>query len=224
MLKSVKVPKELEEIFSETEVQVKDYFDRLSFSPEDGTISIDGERYILVRAASMSVNFLNFITSMYPVLDDEEAIMASSKLLFDMAKSFGISDAQSFHSATNITDPMIRSSTGPIHFSYTGWSNVEILPGSVGAPDENFYLLYDHPHSFEAESWIKMDKKTDFCTCFMSAGYSSGWCQESFGIPLKAQEIMCRSKGDRACRFIMSQPHRLEEFVEKYKNENKDLF
>lgn len=49
----------------------------------------------------------------------------------------------------------------------------------------------------------------------MNAAYSSGWCQESFGIPLTAVEITCRAKGDKNCTFIMAQPHKINAFLDK---------
>ncbi len=51
----------------------------------------------------------------------------------------------------------------------------------------------------------------------MNAGYSSGWCTESFGVKLDAKEIMCTAMGDKACRFVMAPPNKIEEYVEKYK-------
>jgi signal transduction histidine kinase/ActR/RegA family two-component response regulator len=50
----------------------------------------------------------------------------------------------------------------------------------------------------------------------MNAGYSSGWCEESFGVQLVASEILCRAKGDQSCRFVMAHPSRIEEYVERY--------
>jgi hypothetical protein len=96
-------------------------------------------------------------------------------------------------------------------------------------------LIYDHPQSFEVESWIKYNEKqakeqgseiinTDFPVCFMNAGYSSGWCEESFGIELKAKEILCRGMGAPRCRFIMAPPEKIDEHIEEYKNAHPDLF
>jgi PAS domain S-box-containing protein len=51
----------------------------------------------------------------------------------------------------------------------------------------------------------------------MNAGYSSGWCEESFGIPLTAVEITCKAKGDKNCTFIMAPPHKIEGHIEQYK-------
>ncbi len=50
----------------------------------------------------------------------------------------------------------------------------------------------------------------------MNAGYSSGWCEESFGMPLVSSEIMCKAKGDECCRFIMGHPSKIEGYIEKY--------
>jgi signal transduction histidine kinase len=50
----------------------------------------------------------------------------------------------------------------------------------------------------------------------MSAGYSSGWCAESFGLPLTATEVACRARGDANCTFVMAPPHRLQAHVERF--------
>ena len=49
------------------------------------------------------------------------------------------------------------------------------------ARNEDYYLIYDHPFSFESDAWRKQKQKSDFPVCAMNAGYSSGWCEESFG-------------------------------------------
>lgn len=223
-LKSVKVPTQFEPLFENAEKYVANYFNTQSTDPSKGIIEIGGERYVLVRAASLSVNFLEFIKNMYPSLDEEESIEASSKVLFEMAHIIGKGDAKAFHLATNVSDPVEKLSAGPVHFSHTGWAYVEIFPESIPSPDENFYLLYDHPQSFEADSWIKTKKKINFCTCHMNCGYSSGWCEESFGIKLVSREILCRAKGDPYCRFIMAQEHKIEAFIHEYKKKNPTLF
>lgn len=215
-LKAVKVPEKFVKPFEQAETYVSAYFRDPNFCSEKGTIEINGERYILVRASSMSVRFMEFIKKMYPSAAEPEALRAASQLLFDMAKAIGISDANDFHERTGVTDPIRRLSAGPIHFAYSGWAYVDIDERSNPVPDENFCMLYRHPQSFEADSWISMRKQTDFCTCYMNAGYSSGWCEASFDIPLVARELTCRARGDAACFFIMSQPDRLEHFIDEH--------
>ena len=58
MLDTVKVPKQFEQIFQKAEEYVNKYFKERKENPSKGTIEIFGERYILVRAASMSIDFL----------------------------------------------------------------------------------------------------------------------------------------------------------------------
>ncbi len=49
----------------------------------------------------------------------------------------------------------------------------------------------------------------------MNAGYSSGWCSESFGIELNAREITCRAKGDKECLFVMAPIEKIEDIVKE---------
>lgn len=221
---TVKVPPSFESAFTKAEQYVRRYFQEREDAPHRGMITIGGERYILVRAASMSVHFLDFVKNMYPGLDEREAVEASTRVLFDIAHAIGNADARAFHQATGVEDPVAKLSTGPVHFAFTGWGFVDISSDSRATPDDAFYLLYDHPHSFEADSWIAEQDKTDFCTCVMSAGYSSGWCQESFDIRLTAREILCRARGDAVCRFIMAPPDHLQDHIDRYVTEHPEHF
>ena len=216
MLHTVKVPKQFEPIFKKAQDYVDKYFKKRKDDPSKGTIEIFGERYILVRAASMSIDFFESIKNLYKDQGEEEAFNVARQLLFDIAHAIGRQDAKSFHKKMKLEDPVERLSAGPIHFSYSGWAFVDIFAESRPAPDESYCLIYDHPFSFESDAWLKSGKKSDFPVCVMNAGYSSGWCEESFGVPLVASEIMCRAKGDEACRFIMAHPSKIEGYIENY--------
>ena len=187
-LKTVRCPAPFQEMFERAQTYVEGYFRSRNERPHEGTIEIGGERYILVRAASMSVYFLDFIKGMYPALDEREAIEAASHVLFDVAHGIGKADARVFHKATGVDDPMPSCRRARSDFAYTGWAFVDILQESSPTPDDEYLLVYDHPHSFEADTWLASGTRTDFCTCFMNAGYSSGWCEESFGVRLEARE------------------------------------
>ena len=200
----VKVPKDMEGVFSAAQEYVGRWFSDIRMVPEEGVIHVGDERYIIVRAASVSVHFLEFIQALYPALEPVEARDAASRVLYDMAHNIGRADARHFHGATRMTEPLEKLSTGPIHFAYTGWAKVVIYPESRTVPDDGFLLVYDHQNSFEADAWLAKRGKVDFCTCFMNAGYSAGWCTESFGMPLDAREVTCRSKGDPSCSFVMA--------------------
>ena len=215
-LNTVTVPESLKPIFLKAQDYVARYFQNRQENPNQGQIEISGERYVLVRAASMSKEFLDLVTSLYQDRGEKEARTVAFGFLFDMAHAIGKADARSFYTKMGVSNPLDKLSAGPIHFAHTGWAFVQIFPESNPTPDENYFLIYDHPYSFEANTWMKSGEKTDFSVCIMSAGYSSGWCEESFGIPLVAVEIKCRAKGDEHCRFLMAPPSKIEGYIEKY--------
>ena len=216
-LRTVKVPAPIEPLFLKAQAYVSRYFSRKVEDPELGTISISGERYILLRAASMSVEFFDLVTSLYQDKGEGEARSVASNLLFDMAHAIGKADAKAFHGKMGVTEPIEKLSAGPIHFSFSGWAFVDISPESHPTPDNDYFLIYDHPFSFESDTWLRRGRKTAFPVCIMNAGYSSGWCEESFGLPLVAVEIECLAAGGAHCRFIMAPPSRIEEHLARYK-------
>ena len=216
VLNTVSVPDNFYQVFLTAQNYVKNYFSISQSDPEKGSINFSGERYILVRAASMSIEFFDMMALLYKDRGEKEARTLSYNFLFDIAHSIGKADAKSFFSKMKVTDPIEKLSAGPVHFAYTGWASVKIHPFSKPTADENYYLIYDHPYSFEAQAWMDKGEKADFPVCVMNAGYSSGWCEESFGIPLVTAEIECRAKGDRHCRFIMAHPSRIKDYISDY--------
>lgn len=216
MLKTVKIAEQFEPIFKKAQEYVSTYFGKKKEDPSRGTIEISGERYILVRAASMSVDFFETIKKLYEKGNEEEALNITRQLLFDIAHAIGKQDAKYFHNKMNLKDPIDKLSAGPVHFSHSGWAFVDIFPESRPSPDDNYYLIYDHPYSFESSAWLEAGKRSDFPVCIMNAGYSSGWCEESFGITLVASEILCQAKGDPCCRFIMAPPSKIEHHIADY--------
>ncbi len=62
---TVTVPKQIKPIFDKAEKLVGRYFKSLKFSPSKGSIEINKERYVLVRASALSHEFLNSIKQLY---------------------------------------------------------------------------------------------------------------------------------------------------------------
>lgn len=213
--KTVSVPKPFQTIFNKAQETVGKYFSDLSHAPEKGTIEINDQRYVLVRASALSYDFLNTIKQLYADRGETEAMNIGRNFLFDIAHVIGLEDAKNFHKRMKLKDPISKLSAGPVHFAYSGWAYVDILPESNPVPNEDYYIKYHHPFSFEADSWIRAGKKSTEPVCIMNSGYSSGWCEASFGIPLTAVEISCKAKGDKNCTFIMAPPHKIESYLGK---------
>lgn len=219
--KTVIVPEPLEPAFSQLEQSVADYFETMTYRPDKGEISIDDERYILLRSASLSYEFIEFIKERYSDHTEKDAINIGNNFLYDNAKVIGKKDAIAFHKELKLKDPVTKLSAGPVHFAFTGWAKVEILPESNPTADDNYFLKYIHHNSFEAQSWIKAKKKSSGPVCTMNCGYSAGWCEESFGLSLTTVEVKCEAKGDDACTFIMAPSDRIEEYLEREKVHTK---
>lgn len=219
---SVIVPEPFKPIFDEAEKNVSSYFADVLNNGESGEILIHGERYILIRSASLSYEFLDIISELYKNTGTQEALRIGNNFLFDIGHVLGKKDAKSFHEKMNLKDPIQKLSAGPVHFAYTGWAKVEILPESSPTPDEDFYLKFHHHNSFEAQSWKKAGRLSDEPVCIMNCGYSSGWCEESFSVPLTTVEISCEAKGDEHCTFIMAPPNRIQEYLKTTQLANDD--
>lgn len=211
-VQTANVPPEMEAIFSKAEEYVGKFFDDIHWDPTKGTITIGGNRYILINAES----FRDMTRTLAEELEIPEE--KANNLYYRLAKILGQHDARHFHYTMNVQDPIEKLSAGPVHFAYTGNAFVSLLPSNP-TPDENYVLMYDHPQSFEADIWIrKYGPNAKFPVCYWNSGYSSGWCTESFGLDLDAKEIHCRAKGDKECRFIMTPKEKLQEKVaEAYK-------
>lgn len=211
--KTVIVPDEFAAIFEHAEKNVSAYFESISIEPEQGEIIINNERYVLFKSSSLSYEFLDIIKELYSNRPKDEAIRIGNNFLFDIAHVLGKKDALSFHQRMNLVDPVEKLAAGPVHFAYTGWANVEILPESNPSPNENYLLKFRHHNSFEAQSWKKVGRTSDIPVCTMSCGYSSGWCEESFGLSLTTVELECEAMGADHCTFIMAPPEKIKEYL-----------
>ena len=215
-LTTVRVPPPFEGPFLRAQEYVARYFGDRTEQPDTATISIAGERYVLLRAASLSVEFVELVTKLYQDKGPGPARSVADNLLFDFAHALGKADARSFQQKMAVSEPIDNLSAGPIHFAFSGWAFVDISAESRPSPDEEYFLLYDHPYSFESHSWLAKRRRSDTPVCVMNAGYSSGWCEESFGLPLVAAEVECLAAGGQHCRFIMAPPSRIEAHLAAY--------
>ena len=121
----------------------------------------------------------------------------------------------------NVTDRW-RSVGRTSAFRSRGLAFVDISPESNPSPNEDYYLLFDIPTP-SSRTLGSQPQEQRRPVCVMNAGYSSGWCENSFGLSLVAVEILCRAKGDESCRFIMAPPERIEAHITRYAEQNPEL-
>lgn len=202
-LKSVRVPAGMEGPFLAGEASVVKLFSTLSQSPETGTIRVGGQRYVLVRCESL---YLDWFSALEESFGDEVA----REFIYNTARAIGRSDAKAFAKRLGLTDPIERLSCGPCHFAHAGWAFVEILGDSAPAPNDDFFLHYHHPNTFESEVVKSQGTANEHCVCLFSAGYSAGWCSSAFDLALHGRELRCVARGDDKCEFIMSPASRID--------------
>jgi predicted hydrocarbon binding protein len=206
MLTSVRVPPGLAPAFEFAQAMVRRLFADTVHAPDQGTIHIGGERYVLVRADSF---YLGWFTAMTAVFGRTAAM----GFIYNTAREIGRSDCAAFSDKLGLSDGVARLASGPVHFAYAGWAFVEIFEDSSPASDDSYFLHYAHPNTFETEVLRARETASEECACMFSAGYSAGWCTAAFGVEVHAREIRCLARGDDLCEFIMAPEKRLDEHV-----------
>jgi PAS domain S-box-containing protein len=221
---AVDTPVDFEGQFLKLQHKMAEYFSDIDFNPTSGEIFIEGERYLLTRFSSLSVDFFQGLMTLLDENTGGSAFELAYDLLFDIAHIIGKKDAEKYAEKLGLDTPFDRLTAGPEHFAFTGWAKVEILSGSNPTPDENFFLKYRHHQSFEAVAWIEEKSYSDEAVCAMSAGYSSGWCSYSYNIELTSIEVTCSAKKhEEHCEFIMAPPSKISQYSDVYKSEGKSL-
>lgn len=204
MLKSVRVPPEFEPPFARAETFVEKLFNDFERRPEQGTLHVGGERYVLMRADSLYATWFDSLAGAF----GEEA---AREFVYNTAREIGRSDSAAFSGRLELTEGLDRLASGPVHFAHAGWALVEILGDSTPAIDDSYYLHYNHPNTFESEVLLRRGRKVDHPACLFSAGYSAGWCSDAFKVEVHGREVRCIAAGDPKCEFVMAPASKLDE-------------
>jgi len=207
----VKCPEPFSPLFAKAEEIMEDFFGGMNRDPRQGQIHISGVRYLLMRTDSISLE-------LHEELRKTFGDAGARQIRYKLAKACGMRDARLFHERLGIEEPEMKLALGPVHFAHVGWANVDIFDESAPQPNEDYFLAYNHPYSFEAAAYLDNDIKSDLPVCHMNAGYSAGWCQVSFGIELKAEEITCKARGDERCIFVMAHPRNFERLSGEFRS------
>lgn len=207
----VRCPEPFAPLFMEAERMLGSFFQDMRRNPEQGNLQISGVRYLLMRTDSLAIELQEELRKTF-------GDAGARHIRYMLAKACGMRDAKMFHERLGVTDPNMKLALGPVHFAHVGWAFVDIFPESNPQPNEDYFLVYSHPYSFESDAYLSNKVKTEHAVCHMNAGYSCGWCQVSYGVELKAEEISCRAKGNPQCVFAMAHPQRFYQLLQEYKH------
>ena len=196
-MRAAEVPPEMLQVFERARDTVKTYFDTLSTVPARGRVEVGKDRFILARTDSLSLVLRKVLTEIY-------GERGSDQLLYSFGRAVGRTEARKFFDRFELKDAMERFGFGPTYFSFSGWAFVNLLYPSNPVPDESFLLVFSVQNSFEAEGYQSAAETTDKAICHINAGYLTGWCEESFGVPLETRELFCSAKGEGFDLFLMT--------------------
>jgi len=196
-MRAAEVPPEMLSVFEKARDSVGKYFESLQTVPDRGRVEVSKDRFILARTDSLSLVLRNVLTEIY-------GEHGSDQLLYAFGKAVGRAEARKFFVRFGLTDPMEKFGFGPTYFSFSGWAFVNLLYPTHPVADESFLLVFANQQSFEAESFMAEKQQTQKAICHITAGFLTGWCEESFGIPLETRELFCSAKGEGLDLFIMT--------------------
>ena len=203
MVKSARVPASMAAMFEDAARQVERQFAQLERRPDQGTVHVGGERYLMIRAESF---YLAFMDTLQETMGQE----AAARLLYTAARAIGRRDSDTFSGRMGLAPGVERLPSGPVHFAHAGFAFVHILDSSDPVAGDGLFLHYEHPNTFETEVVRASGRAARDCACHFSAGYSSGWVSAAFGADVHARELLCVARGDAHCEFIMAPQHRLD--------------
>jgi predicted hydrocarbon binding protein len=196
-MRTAEVPPELQSVFEKAAVSVKEYFDSLHSVPGRGRVEVGRDRFILARTDSLSLVLRRVLTEIY-------GEHGSDQLLYAFGKAVGRAEARKFFSGFGLKDPLEKFGFGPTYFAFSGWAFVNLLHPTHLVSDETFVLVFANQQSFEAEGFRLEGEGTQKSICHINAGYLTGWCEESFEIPLETRELFCSARGDPLDLFLMT--------------------
>jgi hypothetical protein len=105
---TVKVPENIKPLFDAAQKTVGEYFSQLKMEPIHGTIEINEQRYVLIRASALAHDFLTTFQELYADRGEQESLAIGKDFLFDIAHLIGKNDAIAFHKKMKLKDPIAK--------------------------------------------------------------------------------------------------------------------
>jgi len=206
---------------------------------KEGIITIADQRYLMLRASSISSGFLSNATYIFNGLitgiNKNDFI---PRLLFSLARIMGTCDAVSIFGEcdpASIFDDAMENKQSKlskylcecsVRLSYMGWGFIKIMPESNINPDNmnEFVIHIEHStkhKNFECDSFSNKSCTPEHPVCAMNSGYLSGWLSHCAQHPLVAVEVTCIARGDSQCHFIIAPQAQLELHIQIYSKEKQ---
>lgn len=182
-------------------VDMSEYQTRLARETHLAQVTLAGLRHVLVPTSVVSRELPRVLTE----LTSPEA---AGLVMYQLGYLTGAAHAERFFEDRGIgpEEPLYRTLTGPFHFAWAGYGDVNILLIEPHQ-DERFVALWETGNSFSAREGMAAGERRR--ACYTEAGYSAGWVSTAMQLPLATQELACRTEGVRFCRFLIADAQRM---------------
>ncbi|WP_354698583.1 hypothetical protein DSM112329_04269 [Paraconexibacter sp. AEG42_29] len=186
------------EMVARAVAEVADYQQRFERDPGRARVSLAGVPHALIPTAIVARD----LPSALAKRDDSQAV---ALVLHELGVLIGRTHATAFFEDRGIDedDRLHRVLTGPAHFAWAGFGDVNLLLMDTSW-DVGFAALWESVSSFSAA-----DAGSRVRSCHLQVGYASGWLSEATGQTLHGTEIACRAEGAHRCRFVIGHESRI---------------
>lgn len=173
-----------------------EYQERFVRDPSHARVSVAGLTHALVPTHVLASDLP---VELVEILGPELA----PAVMYRLGRLIGGRQAAAFFADRGIglAEPQYRVLTGPFHFAWAGYGDVQLLLWEPHL-DTDFLVLWESDNSFSAQEAINDGLRKR--SCDLQAGYAGGWASEATGLPIEVIEIACRAEGVTYCRFVMA--------------------
>ncbi|MGK2941930.1 MAG: sigma 54-interacting transcriptional regulator [Immundisolibacter sp.] len=173
---------------------IKDLLERLRFLPQEGLISLGGQRMLLLHAAAVQTLRHELIETL--------GVERARATLTRMGYQAGAHDATFARQVRAAGPPLDMFWVGPQLHSIEGVVRVELLRMEIDLEAGHHYGEFLWHDSLEDEDHANRDGLSDAPVCWMQIGYASGYTSAFMGRTIVYREVECRAMGFDQCRVV----------------------
>ena len=176
------------------EPTVRELLSRLVFNPTDGTISLNGDRVVMQRAA-VGVELRR---ELIRLLGAQEARIFLIRLGF----LSGQADARFVRTSWPSLDIGDAFTAGTRLHTFSGVVRVETVYNDFDFRTKRFAGDFIWHDSAEAAEFRRLRRKTTEPVCWTQLGYASGYASEFFDTLIVYKEVACSAQDHPHCRVV----------------------
>ncbi|MFZ5493082.1 MAG: sigma 54-interacting transcriptional regulator [Pseudomonadota bacterium] len=171
-----------------------DLFERLQFAPDEGRISLGGQRMLLLHASALQ--------TLRQALIESLGVPGARALLTRVGYQAGAQDAQLARRVRGAASALDAFLAGPQLHGIEGIVRVELVRMDIDVERGHHrgeFLWHD---SVEDEDFVARYGLGDSPACWTQIGYASGYTSGFMGRTIVYREVACRAMGDALCRIV----------------------